>query len=87
MWGISPLLIPRIFAVLEKTKTKGNVIIVDDNSTDGTAEEVCRLADSYDIILISRHSKAGIGSAYIRGFKEALKTSDIIFEMDADLLP
>jgi len=68
-----------------KTKTKGNVIIVDDNSTDGTAEEVCRLADSYDIILISRHSKAGIGSAYIRGFKEALKTSDIIFEMDADL--
>jgi len=80
------LLIPRIFQVFEKNNINGDVIIVDDNSPDGTAETVIELQKNYPLILIKRPKKMGIGSAYITGFEKALKNgSDVIFEMDADL--
>ncbi|HIE34141.1 MAG TPA: polyprenol monophosphomannose synthase [Candidatus Altiarchaeales archaeon] len=89
------ILIPKIFEVLESNSLKGNLIIVDDSSPDGTALEVERLKNKYPverlknkypIELIKRKSKLGIGSAYIAGFKKALEEgADIIFEMDADL--
>jgi dolichol-phosphate mannosyltransferase len=80
------LLIRKIFKIFEKNKLNGNVIVVDDNSPDGTAEEVKKLAKKYKIFLIQRKKKLGLGSAYIKGFKKALKLkSDLIFEMDADL--
>lgn len=61
------------------------IIVVDDNSPDGTADIVQRLTEQYPIHLIQRESKLGIGSAYIAGFKKALAMSaDYIFEMDAD---
>ena len=78
-------LIPEIFRVFEKNRINGNLIVVDDNSSDDTADEVKRLKERYSIILLKRESKQGIGSAYISGFKEALNLNpDIIFEMDAD---
>ena len=80
------LLIPRIFQVFEKNNISGNVIIVDDNSPDGTAEKAIELQKNYPLILIKRPKKMGIGSAYITGFEKALENdSDVIFEMDADL--
>lgn len=65
-----------------------NVIFVDDNSPDGTAEEIERQRPDlpFDIYIIKRKGKLGLGSAYIAGFKKAIKLEmDYIFQMDADL--
>jgi dolichol-phosphate mannosyltransferase len=62
-----------------------SVVIVDDNSPDGTAEIVRTLINTYPITLIEREGKLGIGSAYVTGFQQALiQGADIIIEMDAD---
>jgi len=63
------------------------VLIVDDNSPDGTGEIVDRLAAAEPRVhVIHRAGKLGLGSAYIAGFKWALANTDarFIFEMDAD---
>lgn len=62
------------------------VLVVDDNSPDGTGEEVDRLArDDPRVHVIHRPYKMGLGSAYITGFKYALRGGyNPIFEMDAD---
>jgi len=61
-----------------------NVLVVDDNSPDGTADMVSNY-ESENVFLIKRERKAGLGTAYIEGFKYAIKNSfDLVFEMDAD---
>lgn len=64
-----------------------SVLVVDDNSPDGTHAEVRRLQAEYpNLHLIVRKEKLGMGSAYIEGFKHALKEGyDIVVQMDADL--
>lgn len=71
-----------IFLVLPQT----DILIVDDNSPDGTGKLAERLAQKDQRIkVIHRMRKLGLGSAYIRGFKYALENNyDFIFEMDAD---
>ena len=64
-----------------------NLLIVDDNSPDGTADIVRGLQNRYQgrLNLESRKGKFGLGTAYIFGFKWALKRDyNFIFEMDAD---
>ena len=63
-----------------------HLIIVDDNSPDGTGEMADQLAEQYPSLqVIHRPGKAGLGSAYVIGFKKALSEgADLIFEMDAD---
>jgi dolichol-phosphate mannosyltransferase len=63
-----------------------NIIVVDDNSPDGTGEIVEALSHKdHRINVVHRHRKSGLGTAYVEGFKQALdKHADIIFEMDAD---
>ncbi|MFH1233301.1 MAG: polyprenol monophosphomannose synthase [Patescibacteria group bacterium] len=64
-----------------------NILIVDDNSPDGTGKLIQELIPKYEnfLHLIQRIKKSGLGSAYIAGFKYALeKNADLIFEMDAD---
>jgi dolichol-phosphate mannosyltransferase len=63
-----------------------NVLIVDDNSPDGTAKRVREMEGSNQRIhLIERPGKQGLGTAYVAGFKYALTHGfDYIFEMDAD---
>jgi dolichol-phosphate mannosyltransferase len=63
-----------------------DLLIVDDNSPDGTGNYLEELAkDNKRIKLISREKKMGLGTAYIEGFKYALQNQyDYIFEMDAD---
>ena len=75
-------LLPR---VLEKN-INIHVLIVDDNSPDGTAKWVREQTESDERIkLIERERKMGLGTAYITGFKYALQNGyDYIFEMDAD---
>ena len=63
-----------------------DILVVDDNSPDGTGNYIEDLSKSESRVkLIRRAGKLGLGSAYIEGFKYALKNSyDYIFEMDAD---
>ncbi len=62
------------------------ILIVDDNSPDGTGDIADRLAAQDDRVhVLHRPGKLGLGSAYIQGFKFALDHGyDLIFEMDAD---
>jgi len=63
-----------------------HIIIVDDNSPDGTGEIADKLALEFkQVKVIHRARKLGLGTAYMEGFKRALKEgADYIFEMDAD---
>jgi dolichol-phosphate mannosyltransferase len=63
-----------------------NVLIVDDNSPDGTAALVKEMQKNNDRIhIIERPSKQGLGTAYVAGFKYALTHGyEYVFEMDAD---
>jgi dolichol-phosphate mannosyltransferase len=63
-----------------------DILIIDDNSPDGTADIVRKMQPGFpNLYLIEREGKLGLGTAYITGFKWALdKHYDFIFEMDAD---
>jgi dolichol-phosphate mannosyltransferase len=64
-----------------------HVLIIDDNSPDGTADIVESLMGKFidRLFILKRPGKQGLGTAYIQGFKWALeKNYDFIFEMDAD---
>ncbi|MFA6426880.1 MAG: polyprenol monophosphomannose synthase [Candidatus Magasanikbacteria bacterium] len=62
------------------------LLVVDDNSPDGTAQVIYNLQSSiFNLHILRRKGKLGLGSAYIAGFKKALELgADYIFEMDAD---
>src|SRR5215813_6573005 len=65
-----------------------NVLVVDDNSPDGTAHEVLELKRTLGdkVSLYSRAKKDGLARAYAAGFTEALRRGhDVILQMDADL--
>jgi len=64
-----------------------DVLVIDDNSPDGTAEVVKEIAaQNSRVYLIEREGKFGLGTAYVCGFKFALEQGyDFIMEMDADL--
>ncbi|SMG30919.1 polyprenol monophosphomannose synthase [Arenibacter troitsensis] len=64
-----------------------HILVVDDNSPDGTAEAVKALRERYSnrLFLEERRGKSGLGTAYIHGFKWAIERKyEFIFEMDAD---
>lgn len=64
-----------------------HILIVDDNSPDGTAAIVKNLMKTFtnNLFILERKGKLGLGTAYIEGFKWALEKSyDFIYEMDAD---
>lgn len=62
------------------------ILIIDDNSPDGTAKAVKEMMENEPHInLIERPKKMGLGSAYVQGFKYALNNDyDYVLEMDAD---
>ena len=65
-----------------------DVLVVDDNSPDGTSKIVENQKKIHDsrVFLIKREKKSGLGSAYKAGFKWALENNySYIFEMDADM--
>ncbi len=64
-----------------------DILIVDDNSPDRTADKVVFLQEEFDgrLFLEKRDKKAGLGTAYVHGFKWALaRKYEYVFEMDAD---
>lgn len=75
-----------IIAVFAQDKAF-DVLVVDDNSPDLTAEKVKFLQEEFPdrLFLLQRKNKTGLGTAYIDGFKWCLENKyDYIFEMDAD---
>ncbi len=77
------LIIPDL---LGRFKNNLDILIVDDNSPDGTGNFVEELGKTNERVkLIKREKKNGLGTAYVAGFKFALQNDyDFIFEMDAD---
>ncbi len=78
--------IPRLLPAVLSQAPNVDVLVVDDNSPDGTAGLVRDMmsADSR-IHLLERPGKMGLGTAYVKGFKFAIEHGyDFIFEMDAD---
>ncbi len=75
-----------VAAVLEQLPASRRVLIVDDNSPDGTGEIADRLAEQSDsIAVLHRERKEGLGPAYLAGFRVALEGgAQRIIEMDAD---
>jgi dolichol-phosphate mannosyltransferase len=85
--NLTPL-VERVFKALDANGGKGKdtteMIIVDDNSGDGSEEAVKKLAkDGYPVRIIVRKTERGLSSAVLRGFLEA--KGDILICMDADL--
>ncbi|MBT8182452.1 MAG: polyprenol monophosphomannose synthase [Eudoraea sp.] len=82
--------IENIEAIIDEVfhlKKDFDILIVDDNSPDGTATKVIELQEKYPerLFLEVRKEKSGLGTAYIHGFKWALaRKYEYIFEMDAD---
>lgn len=79
--------IERIIRNVFSQRRKFHILVVDDNSPDGTATRVRTLQAEFPerLHLEERVGKEGLGTAYIHGFKWALQRDyDYIFEMDAD---
>lgn len=82
------VLIDRLLKVFENNGIRGRIIIVDDNSTDGTGELADLLSQKDEkISVIHRPGKLGLGSAYKEAFQLLLKDPEVtvVMEMDADL--
>jgi dolichol-phosphate mannosyltransferase len=78
--------ISKIIPLVLQQDPKMEVLVVDDNSPDGTGKIVQKLmTNDSRINLIQRERKSGLGTAYIAGFRYALENGyDYIFEMDSD---
>ncbi|MDP3025388.1 MAG: polyprenol monophosphomannose synthase [candidate division Zixibacteria bacterium] len=78
--------ISKVIPLVLKQDPDIEVLVVDDNSPDGTGKIVEELKTTNSRIkLIQREKKAGLGTAYLAGFKYALQNGyDYIFEMDSD---
>lgn len=78
-----------IEAIIRKVfslSTAFDILIIEDNSPDGTAQIIKKLQKEFTALhIIERKGKLGLGTAYITGFKWALENKyEYIFEMDAD---
>lgn len=81
-------LVSGLLAAFDSRSMDCSIIIVDDNSPDGTADAVKALKDFQKrVFLVVRPAKMGLGSAYAEGYRQAIKTlfPDCIIQMDADL--
>lgn len=79
--------IEKIIHTVFSLNTPFSILVVDDNSPDGTAKKVEALQNQYKdkLFLEKRSKKNGLGTAYVHGFTWALHHSfEYIFEMDAD---
>ena len=76
-----------IETVLAITEHQFDILVIDDNSPDGTGDIVDKMTVQYPdrVHIIKRTGKLGLGTAYITGFKWALTQGyDYVIEMDAD---
>lgn len=81
-------LIPVLAGIFEKVSSWDmHILIVDDNSPDGTADVVKKLSREYPFVhLFENEKKAGLGHAYLLGMHHSFEklNADVVFQMDAD---
>jgi len=80
---------PFVRAVLPQLASSGreyHLLVVDDNSPDGTGSLADRLAEEFEQVeVLHRPAKHGLGRAYLAGFRRALDSgAELVLEMDAD---
>jgi dolichol-phosphate mannosyltransferase len=77
---------PLVEAVRAKLPASARILIVDDDSPDGTGQIADRLAERHDAVrVLHRRHKEGLGPAYVAGFRRALaEGAGLILEMDSD---
>jgi len=75
-------LIPSIFEIFDRNGISGNVIVVDDNSPDGTGNAAEKFTGRYNIKVVHREGKLGLSSAVLDGF--IVSRGDVLGVMDAD---
>jgi dolichol-phosphate mannosyltransferase len=78
-----PDLVRAIFEAYAARSLEGELVIVDDNSPDGTGQVADELAQRYPIKVIHRAGKLGLGTAVIEGFKAS--EAEVVGVIDADL--
>src|SRR5687767_9160012 len=73
-------------ALAEVIGPDDRVLVIDDNSPDGTGELADRLAAELDFVdVLHRERKEGLGPAYLAGFRRALDAgAELVLEMDCD---
>jgi dolichol-phosphate mannosyltransferase len=80
--------LPKLFAEMFALPVNDlHILVVDDNSPDGTGQLVEELKKSYQgkLDIVHRTGKLGLGTAYIRGFQQAMQEgAQVIGQMDAD---
>ena len=77
------VLIPRITRAMESAHTTAEIIVVDDDSNDGTFEVCERLRSTNNVKLKTRKNQRGLATAVLHGLREA--RGEILVVMDADL--
>jgi len=86
-----PVLVKEVFSVLGAAGLDGEMVIVDDNSPDGTGQVAEDLGKEYNVKVVHRAGKLGLSSAVIDGFKaaggEILGVMDADFSHDPKILP
>jgi dolichol-phosphate mannosyltransferase len=76
-----PSIVHRIF----EHNPEVHVLVIDDNSPDGTGKLADQLKAKYsNLQVLHRNSKNGLGAAYIDGFNNSINDFDVLVEMDAD---
>ena len=77
---------PMLRALGEVLEPDDRVLVIDDNSPDGTGQLADRLAAELDFVdVLHRPKKEGLGPAYLAGFRQALDTgAELILELDCD---
>lgn len=80
--------LPKLISALFALPLSGiKILVVDDNSPDGTGEIANNLGDSYPgcLSVLQRYGKLGLGTAYVSGFRQALREgAEAVAQMDAD---
>ncbi|MFL5964617.1 MAG: polyprenol monophosphomannose synthase [Gaiellaceae bacterium] len=79
--------LPRMIAALGGVLREGDrVLVIDDNSPDGTGTIAAALAEEHPFVdVLHRRSKEGLGRAYVAGFQRALADgAELVLEMDCD---
>lgn len=78
--------IQKLIPILRSEYPQVDILVVDDNSPDGTGQVVKEISEKDSSVkLIEREGKLGLGTAYVRGFKYMLENGyDVALEMDAD---
>jgi len=79
--------IEELVSSIKKQPSDPDILIIDDNSPDGTSKEVKKLQNNFkNIFLIERSGKLGLDSAHKEAYEFALKNNyDLLITMDADL--